>query len=176
MRVAFLAALMALGAAPFVTGASEAQESQIDKIYACSSQTDAGARLACFDAAVAAMKQAQAAGDVSVVSRAQIQQAEKDSFGLAPAAQASAVAGVVAPAAPTTEPDRVAVTIVSAKKRDNGKFRFTLDDGQIWDQTDTVSLRMLPSEPFQGEIRRAALGSFLLKPADKPAVRVKRIK
>jgi hypothetical protein len=175
MRVVFLAAAMVLGA-PFLAGASEAQESEIDKIHACSAITDAGQRLACFDATVAAMKQAQAAGDVSVVSRAQIQQAGKNSFGLGPTAQASAMAGVATAAEPPPEPDHVAVTIVSAKKRENGKFRFTLDDGQIWDQTDTVSLRMLPSEPFQGEIRRAALGSFMLKPADKPAVRVKRVK
>lgn len=177
MRGAFLAALMATGVAPFWAAASEAQESQLDKVYACSSLTDGGARLACFDAAVAAMKQAQASGDVSVVSRAQIQQAGKDSFGLGPAAQASALAGATAPGAtPEPELDRVSVTIVAANKRENGKFRFTLDNGQIWDQTDTVSLRLLPSVPFTGEIRRAALGSFMLKPADKTAVRVKRIK
>lgn len=176
MRVVFLTALVAMGAALLAAGASEAQESEIDRIHACSSITDAGARLACFDAAVAAMKQAQDSGAVSVVSRAQIQQAGKDSFGLGPTAQASALAGVATAAEPAPEPDRVVVTIVSAKKRENGKFRFTLDNGQIWDQTDTISLRMLPSEPFDGEIRRAALGSFLLKPADKPAVRVKRVK
>ncbi len=180
MRVALLLAVGALGASLLLSGASQAQESEIDKVYACSSIAESGARLACFDAAVATMKQAQASGDVAVVSRAQIQQAEKDAFGLSPAAQASAVTsavtGAAAPAEPAPELDRVAVTIVAAEKRQNGKFRFTLGDGQIWDQTDSVALRLLPSAPFDGEIRRAAMGSFFLKPADKTAVRVKRVK
>ena len=183
MRVAFLAALMALGAAPFVTGASDAQESQIDKIYACSSQTDAGARLACFDAAVAAMKQAQAAGDVSVVSRAQLQQAEKDSFGLGSAAQASAVTSAVTGSSgtvagsPAPELDVVNVIIATATKRPNGSYRFTLDNGQVWEQTDdTVNLGTLPRSQIEGEIRRASMGTYMLKPGNRTAVRVKRIK
>lgn len=182
MRVAFLTALMAMGAAPFAAGASEAQESEIDRIHACSSITDAGARLACFDAAVAAMKQAQASGAVSVVSRAQIQQAEKDSFGLGSAAQASAVTSVAtgssaaAPVAPTPEIEVMKVTIATATKRHDGTYRFTLDNGQVWDQTDTVSLGTLSRGTIEGEIRRASMGTFMLKPGNRSAVRVKRIK
>lgn len=181
MRVAFLTALMAMGAAPFAAGASEAQESEIDRIHACSSITDAGARLACFDAAVAAMKRAQASGEVSVVSRAQIQQAEKDSFGLGSAAQASAVANVAtgssatAPAA-TPEIEVMKVTIATATKRPDGTYRFTLDNGQVWEQTDTVSLGTLSRGTIEAEIRRASMGTFMLKPGNRSAVRVKRIK
>jgi hypothetical protein len=178
MRVAFLAALLALGAAPFLGGASEAQETQIDKVYACSSVTDAAARLVCFDAAVAAMKQAQASGDVSVVSRAQIQQAEKDSYGFGAAAQASAVTSAVTGSSATTAPelDVVKVTITTATKRPNGTYRFTLDNGQVWEQTDTVALGTLPRGMIEAEIRKASLGTFMLRPGNRSAVRVKRIK
>lgn len=64
MRIVMLAACAAFAvlAAP-----AQAQESQVDKVYACAGVSDGAARLACFDAAVAAMKQAQTAGDVSVI-------------------------------------------------------------------------------------------------------------
>lgn len=182
MRVAYLTALVAMGAAFFAAGASEAQESEIDRIHACSSITDAGARLACFDAAVAAMKQAQASGAVSVVSRAQVQQAEKDAFGFGAAAQASAVASVAtgSPAsgsvavAPEIEVMKVKITV--ATKRPDGTYRFTLDNGQVWEQTDTVALGTLSKGVIEGEIRKASLGTFMLKPGNRSAVRVKRIK
>lgn len=175
MRVALLAAGAAFVAAAGSAGASWAQPSLTDRLYACTGMTDSQARLACFDAAVAELKQAQTAGEVSVVSRAEVQQAEKDTFGLDPAAQAKAMTAV-APATAPPELDVVKVTIASAEKRANGTFRFTLDNGQVWDQIDTGGPRSLPRGAIEGEIRRAALGSFLLKPGNRAAVRVKRVK
>jgi hypothetical protein len=176
MRVAFLAAGAVLITALSGAGEARAQQSMTDKLYACIGMTDAQARLACYDAAVGELKQAQSQGDVAVVSRADVQQARKDSFGFSAPPQASVTAAITAPAAAEPEIDNVKVTITGATKRADGKYRFTLDNGQVWDQTDTVKLRLLPDAPFAGEIRKAALGSFFLKPADKTAVRVKRVK
>lgn len=180
MRVFVLAACAAFATAAVGGQEALAQENQVDKVYACAGVADGAARLACFDAAVASMKQAQAAGDVSVVSRAQVQQAEKDTFGLGPQAQTTAVTGVmtgVAPAAAAAaELDNVKVTIVTATKRPDGSYRFTLDNGQVWEQSDTVTLGTLPRGTIEGEIRRGAMGSFFLKAGNRSLVRVKRIK
>jgi hypothetical protein len=173
MRVAFLAAGAVLITALSGAGAAVAQQSLTDKLYACIGMTDPQARLACYDAAVGQLKQAQSTGDVAVVSRADVQKAEKDQFGFSSPPQAAIIAGAGAPAA---DLDNVKVTIMAATKRADGKFRFTLDNGQVWDQTDTVRVRMLPDTPFAGEVSKGALGSFFLKPADKTAVRVKRVK
>ena len=177
MRGVKLAACAAFAA---FAATAQAQESQVDKVYACAGVSDGAARLACFDAAVAAMKQAQTAGDVSVVSRAQIQQAEKDTFGLGPQAQTTAVTGVLkgapTPAAAEAELDNVKVTISIATKRPDGTYRFTLDNGQVWEQNDTVSLGTLPRESIEAEIRRGAIGSFFLKAGNRSLVRVKRVK
>lgn len=173
MRVALLAALFTA-----VAGAGEgwAQQSMTDKLYACIGMTDAQARLACYDAAVGELKQAQSEGDVAVVSRADVQKAEKDQFGFSSPPQAAIIASANPTAAAEPELDNVTVMITGVSKRADGKFRFTLDNGQVWDQTDTVRVRMLPDTPFAGEIRKGALGSFFLKPADKTAVRAKRVK
>jgi hypothetical protein len=60
-----------------VSGPAVAQGSTLDKVYACTGIAKAEDRLACFDGAVAGFKQAQAAGDVKVVTREQTVKAEK---------------------------------------------------------------------------------------------------
>lgn len=176
MRVALLAAGAAFVAGAGSAGAGWAQPSLTDRLYACTGMTDGQARLACFDAAVAELKQAQTAGEVSLVSRAEVQQAEKDSFGLDPLTQARAMTGVASASTPPADLDVIKVTIISAEKRANGTYRFTLDNGQVWDQIDTGGPRSLPRGTIEGEIRRASLGSFLLKPGNRSVVRVKRVK
>lgn len=179
MRGVKLAACAAFAA---FAATAQAQESQVDKVYACAGVSDGAARLACFDAAVAAMKQAQAAGDVSVVSRAQIQQAEKDTFGLGPQAQTTAVTGVLkgapAPAAADAEAelDNVKVTISTATKRPDGTYRFTLDNGQVWEQVETDKVSGLKPLPASAEIRKASLGSFMMKINGGRSIRVRRVK
>jgi hypothetical protein len=176
MRVAFLAAGAGLGMAVAGAGASWGQESPTDKLYACVGMADGQARLACYDAAAAALKKAQADGEVSVVSRAQVQQAGRDAFGLGLAAQADAMASVATSAAPPPELDVIEVTIASVQRRPDGTSRFTLDNGQVWEQTDTVNLGTLSKGPMKGEIRRGALGSFFLKAGNRTAVRAKRVR
>ncbi len=176
MRVALLAAGAALVMTAAGAGESWAQQSLTDRLYACTDLTDEKARLACFDAAVGELKQAQRAGEVAVMSRAEVQQAEKDSFGLDPLTQARAMTGVASASSPAADLDVVKVTITSAEKRANGTYRFTLDNGQVWDQIDTGGPRSLPRGAIEGEIRRGALGSFLLKAGNRSVVRVKRVK
>jgi hypothetical protein len=59
-----------------------AQGAPLDKVYACASVADSAQRLACYDTAVAGLKQAESTGGVAVVNREQIEKAEKEAFGL----------------------------------------------------------------------------------------------
>lgn len=161
------------------SGPAFAQGSTLDKVYACTGITKAEDRLACFDGAVAGFKQAQAAGDVKVVTREQTVQAEKQAFGLresdaVEAARASAGA-LPAPAAPAAI-ENVQVKVTVAVKRADGKYRFTLDDGQIWEQVDSDSVSGLKKLPLSAEIKTAYLGSFLMKIDGGRAIRVRRVK
>ncbi|MEQ1785377.1 MAG: hypothetical protein ABMA14_28860, partial [Hyphomonadaceae bacterium] len=69
MRMFFLPVL-----AIAASGSALAQSSTLDKVYSCAGIAKADDRLACFDAAVAGFKQAQAAGEVHVVTREQVAQ------------------------------------------------------------------------------------------------------
>ena len=154
-------------------GAALAQEAPLTKVYACAGLTKADERLACYDAAVAGLKQAEASGGVAVVSKEQIAAAEKQSFGRA-APSLSEVTGNVALAAPPEPLDRIDATIVSVTKRLNGLLRFTLADGQVWEEYDK-SLGRLPELPLKAEIRKATFGSFMIKVENKSLVRVRRV-
>jgi hypothetical protein len=71
-------------------------------------------------------------------------------------------------------PDSIEVVIVAAEENVYGKLVYTTQDGQVWRQSDQRSLRA-PELPFDAEIRRAAAGSFFLKPLSGGiAVRVQR--
>lgn len=161
------------------SGPAFAQGSTLDKVYACTGITKAEERLACFDGAVAGFKQAQAKGDVRVVTKEQTAQADKQAFGLreadaVEAARASAGA-LPAPAAPTTL-DTVQVKLTSAAKRADGRYRFTMEDGQVWEQVDSDSVSGLKKLPLPAEIKTAYLGSFLMKIDGGRAIRVRRVK
>jgi hypothetical protein len=55
----------------------------------------------------------------------------------------------------------------------NGKLRLRLDNGQVWEQTDSDRLALKPGDAVT--IRRAALGSFLLsRTSGGRSIRVRR--
>ncbi len=172
------AALLVVG---FAAAPAFGQEAPLDRIYACTSMADGAARLACFDTAVAALKQADAAGGVAVVDRAKIVQAEKEAFGLA-APTLTAIAESASSGA-TAKPkgekpkalDRVTLAVKSVEKGVDGRYRFTMEDGQVWRQTDDLKLPAVGKGPWTAEIRKAAIGSFMLKLDNRTAVRAKRV-
>ncbi len=176
MRIAFASVLILCAAPAFAQGAQP-----LDGIYACAAMEDSAARLACYDAAVAGLKQAQSAGEVGVVSREQIQKAEKDAFGLQRPALAelvekpAPVAAAAPKAADVQSPDKVTLAIKQVSTGADGHYRFTMENGQVWRQTDETSLERLNDPGLTAEIRKAALGTFMMKIGNRRAIRVKRV-
>lgn len=173
MRLLIITALSALS-----VGSAFAQEAPLAKVYACAGISGAQERLACFDAAVAGLKQAETKGAVAVVSPETQAAAAKQAFGFADggaAAQAAKAAAKGAPA-PAPEPDVVAVKITEAVKGRDNRHRFTLDNGQVWEQVETDKVQGLKPLPASAEIRKASLGSFMMKINDGRAIRVRRVK
>ncbi len=74
-------------------------------------------------------------------------------------------------AAPVTS---IEVAIVAVSKNAYGKLIFTMENGQVWQQTDKRSLRY-KDLPIDATIRNGASGSHFMQPLDGGvAVRVKR--
>ena len=74
----------------------------------------------------------------------------------------------------TREIDQIESRISNVRPSAAGKAIITLDNGQVWTQIDNSRLRL--SDYDQVIIRRASLGSFMLKKVgSKTSMRVKRI-
>lgn len=168
MRLILAASLTLLAAPAF------AQEKPLAKVFACADIADGAKRLACYDTAVAGLKTDEAKGDVAVVSREQLRQAEEKSFGLPNASVSGSVAAAAGkPVKPEDTPDRIKVGLKSVSSASDGKLFFTLENGQVWKQTDGDRVDM-GNPPWTVEIKKSALGSFMLAVNGKHAVRVKR--
>lgn len=164
MRVFIILASVAV----LPVGIATAQEAGLGKVYACAAIADSNARLACFDSAVAGIRQAQAAGDIKVVTREQAAEGAKQAFGLSASAAGAAAVQI-------ETPDRVSVSLTAIDKRADGKSRFTTSDGQVWDQIGVEKV-VRKTLPIEAEIRSAALGSFMMKIDGGAPIRVRRVK
>lgn len=153
----------------------------------CATVTDDAERLACYDRIFRGAK-ADAPVPAAVATAA--------TPPAAPAAPASAAP--VAPAAPRdaaqdfglTEaqkqarepessrdqgPSSITATIKNVQTLHGGQFVVILDNDQVWVQNDPA-IRAHLKKGQSVEIRKAAFGSHLLVPANRPAVRVRRVK
>jgi len=167
--------MLAVGLIAGAPGAA-AQEAPLERLYACPAIADDVQRLVCFDGAVAGLKQAETGGDVAVVSRQQIQKVEKEAFGLAmPSLPALTAATGMRAVEKPVQLDRVSLAVKSIRKTGDGKVELTMENGQIWRQTDTSRLASLGKGPWTAHIRKAALGSFFLNIDNRTAIKAKRV-
>ncbi|MBI1251130.1 MAG: hypothetical protein GC189_06645 [Alphaproteobacteria bacterium] len=167
--VAALAALLAV-AAPAWAQAPEAPE-RLQDVYACAAVNDDAQRLACYDQAVGRLRVAQEQGDFAAISREEAREIERDGFGFS------------LPSIPRLLPrfggedneaiETVSLTIDRLQQR-GYRTAFYMSNGQVWVQTESTGVRGVRAGA-QAEIRRAALGSYLMRvDGVSAAIRVRR--
>ncbi|WP_296819277.1 hypothetical protein, partial [Brevundimonas sp.] len=156
-------------------GAAQAQDAQradaLERLAACRAVADGAARLACYDAAAAALDEAERAGDVVVLDRAQVEETRRGLFGF-PMPNLDIFSRGDGPVE-APEIDNVSYVVAQARQADRNVWVFTMEDGSVWRQIDG---RMW-GRPRAGEaavVRRAALGSYMMNVGDAPAIRVRR--
>ena len=165
MFVEIFASWLTIGAAT----APLPQETQVSAEYqnliACSAVTPDTDRLACFDRETARLRSAEQSGAVIIMPRARVEETRRALFGFAVPNIPDMMSG-------GTALEAVETTLVSASQNDGWVFR--LADGSVWRQVDTTALNFRPREGMPVRIRRAAVGSYMLKVGDSPAVRARR--
>lgn len=141
-------------------------------LVACKSIAEAEQRLACFDEKVAALETAQANNQVVIADREQVREARRGLFGLSlPRIKLFDGDGDEG-----DQIDQIEGKIASARASRGGKWVIKLEDGAVWQQTDTP--RSTSRKPKAGDsiaIKRGSLGSFVAKVNDGRAFKVKRI-
>ncbi len=182
-----------------------AQEGPLGPVLECADIQDNAQRLACYDERVGALRTSVQTGEIVAVDRPAVEAIERDGFGLSlpslprltlglfsggsgSAATASTAAERGISTAENTsgveivergddgQIERVLMTIARVDSISPNQYRFTMDNGQVWVQVESgraLSTRNLPGS--QAEIRRAAMGSFLLRIDGRgQAIRVNR--
>ena len=171
--------LYVLTAASFVfampSAAQDGPEISTDAIYACAEIVDDAERLACYDDTVGRFEAAEAAGEVTTISRSEVAELEKDSFGFA----LPSLPRIVMPKFGDGEDeglDSVTLAVSDVKRLKYENLRVTLENGQVWEQTDGKRVQFSKRLGVESaEIKRAALGSYKMKLDGGSSFRVKRI-
>jgi hypothetical protein len=137
---------------------------------ACAGVPDPAQRLACYDAIFRGASAAPTTPTTTASSDAGAPAAPRE-FGLNDSVRRARGE----PDSRTGTPERIESTVVAVATLPGGLLRVTLENGQVWDQTEAAS-SFLP-RPGRGiTLRRGAIGSFLMRAESGPAVRARRSK
>ncbi|MDP1615839.1 hypothetical protein [Phenylobacterium sp.] len=141
----------------------------LQSLLDCRSLAEDSARLACYDQAAGVMDQAEAKGDIVVVDREQAQSVRRQAFGFSLPSLAVFERGQA-----PEEIDNV-TGIAKRAYQAGGKWVIELEDGAVWQQTDTENVVRQPRPGTKVEIRRASMGSFFMNLDGQRAVRARRV-
>ena len=167
------AALVALPASAATPPAPPAAKTVTD-LQGCRALTDAAARLACYDRAVDALSAATARGDVVVVERTEVRKARKGLFGFT-LPRIGFLTGKPDNAEDVADEKELATVITAARSLGNGKWRFTVEGGALW---ETVEANVGFSDPKPGRkvlIEKGMLGAYFVTVEKGRRVQAKRI-
>jgi hypothetical protein len=168
-------ALVCAGAA-LAADAPKPRAAALQALVECRKVADPAQRLTCYDAAAGGLEAAEAAGDVVIVDRAQVQEAQRAAFGFNFRMPAFLTGGGGDDAEAEKRGvvlDTLETTAVEARQV-NGKWYIVLADGAIWRQTDNEVINSPPRAGSKITIKRAALGSYFLSVGGQRSVRAKR--
>jgi hypothetical protein len=144
-----------------------AAEPSTAALKACAKVTDATARLACFDREIAALTAEESPPKAPVAARLSPQQ----KMGLSPARVEELESKAGAPPKVTELQAHIAKVSEDAL----GRGVFTLDNGQVWQQSE-AALNFPVRSGDAVTITSGVLGSFWLSTGPRSAVRVKRLR
>ncbi len=167
------------GAQTAAPSPAASSSSVVQAVYDCRAIADTAQRLACFDAAVAALAAAESARDIRIADRAQVREARRGLFGLS-LRNLNIFGGGgndEDSAAARADPDfveQIEATLSNVERDGVGHLVLTLDNGQRWIQTDGGGGGRTPRAGTAVTIRRGALGSFIASMAGRQGLRVRR--
>lgn len=158
-----------------ISSPANAEDISTDDVYACSEISENATRLSCYDEAVGRLKAAEDAGDVVSITRQEFEQVKRDSFGFSiPSLPKLAMPKIGDD--DTGAIDKVSEPIKRIAITPDKKLIVTLRNGQIWRQIGSDTVRVSKkSPPSTAVIKKAALGSFMMKLDSGRSFRAKRI-
>jgi len=171
MTKLLLAAAIALMAHPDgVRAAEPAEPAVIAALKACRAIAADFERLACYDRAAQSVTKAQETGEVIIIDKQTARAARRQAFGLELPSLS-----ILDKGADKAETEKLQAIVKSARVDAEQRLVVTLEDGAVWRQIDDAMLGKPPKAGDAIEVRKAAMGSYMMKIGSQPAIRVRRI-
>lgn len=141
-----------------------------EELVNCRSIADPTARLACYDAKVTAMDEAEKKDELVLADKTAMKEARRGLFGFSiPKLKIFGNDGK------QDEKFELVAKIDSAYQASYGKWTIVLDDGARWVQIDTQVLRKNPVRGMEIKIRAASMGSYFANIDGARAIRMRRV-
>ena len=150
---------------------ASAQSTLLSGLYACEGLSGEAAQLSCFKAETAKLRAGEGSGAVLTAPR--------DPAAAPQAAVQNSAEPEFAPLAKDKPKGAKSQTVAirSTSTNGNGYVRFTLENGEVWQQIEKARVRLGKGDSDALTIKRKSLGSFMGTVNDKrPSFRVRRVK
>jgi len=148
---------------------------QVTALQDCRTKTDPAERLACYDKAVDALSAATASREVVVVDRAEVKQARRGLFGFT-LPKIGFLSGSNADRQDADDDREIVTKVVSSRSFNRDQWRFTVEDGAIWETTEVSRGFDDPKPGATVTIERGTLGAFYATVGKRGRATVRRIK
>ena len=135
----------------------------------CRNITGGTERLACYDAKVAAMDEAEKNGELVLADKETMKETRRGLFGF------SIPKLKLFDNADGQEEGELVAKIASAYQTSQGRWTVVLENGARWTQIETQLLNKDPKPGMEIKIRPASMGSYFANIAGQRALRMKRV-
>lgn len=171
MKLVFAALLSGIVLAPAMAKEDDAlgRAPLFQRLVDCRAIKETTDRLACYDREVASLDAAERSKDVVIVDKEQVREAKRTIFGLA-LPRIKLFGG----GDKSDEVSQIESRITSAREGVEG-WTIWLADGSIWRQADSNPIYRTPKPGLDVIVKRATLGSYIMRVGGSPGVKVKRI-
>lgn len=168
-----LGVVLAMAAPPVALARDKAKKDASPEIFRalvdCRKLTDATARLACYDKGVTALEQAAIKHDVVIADREMIREAQRAQFGYTmPSLRIFGGADSEAVRDLDTK-------VKSVRSLGLSLIRFSVEEGSVWEQTESRTLGKDPKPGTRVIIKAHAFGRYTASFEGQPSITVRRV-
>jgi hypothetical protein len=146
----------------------------ITDLQACRGINDPAERATCYDRSVDALSAATLKGDIVVIERVEVRKVRKGLFGFT-LPRLGFLAGRADNAEDVADEKELTTTVTSARSIGNGKWRFAVEGGGLWETVETNTGFTDPKPGLKVKIERGIMGAYFVAVEQGRRVQAKRI-
>lgn len=152
--------------------AADEPPAAIKALGACRAVADDAQRLACYDREAGALVQSVARNETVVLDKQEVRKTKRSLFGFS-LPKLPFFGGDKDPDQESPEFTEIETPIKSVRNIGYGKFRFTVDDGALWETTEGINA--FPKEGQKVVIKKGLMGSYFIRFEGARSVKGRRV-